>query len=65
LTEGKITDLAVYDNKMLEETVSIEFNRQIGKDTWLMGFRSADLASLAKPGQFLMIHLDRNTKDPV
>ncbi|TET94940.1 MAG: dihydroorotate dehydrogenase electron transfer subunit [Desulfobacteraceae bacterium] len=65
MTEGKITDLAVYDNKMLEETVLIEFNRQIGKDTWLMGFRSADLASLAKPGQFLMIHLDRNTKDPL
>ena len=52
-------------NKMLEEVVSIEFNRQIGKDTCLMGFRSASLASLAKPGQFLMIHSGRETKDPL
>jgi len=50
---------------MLEEVVSIEFNRQIGKDTWLMGFRSEGLASLAKPGQFLMIHLCRKTLDPL
>ena len=52
-------------NEVLEETVSIKFNRQIGKDTWLMGFRSANLASLAKPGQFLMVHLGRTTKDPL
>jgi len=50
---------------MLEETVSIQFNRQIGKDTWLMGFRSKNLASRAKPGQFLMVHLGRTTKDPL
>jgi dihydroorotate dehydrogenase electron transfer subunit len=50
---------------MLEEVVSIEFNRQIGKDTFLMGFRSTSLASLAKPGQFLMIHLGRQTRDPL
>jgi len=52
-------------NMMLEEAVSIEFNRQTGKDTWLMGFRSADLASIAKPGQFLMVHLGKKTKDPL
>jgi dihydroorotate dehydrogenase electron transfer subunit len=52
-------------NKMLEEVVFIEFNRQIGIDTCLMGFRSTSLASLAKPGQFLMIHLGRETKDPL
>lgn len=52
-------------SKMLEKTVSIEFNRQIGNDIWLMGFRSDELASLAKPGQFLMIRLDRITKDPL
>ncbi len=50
---------------MLEEVVHIEYNRQIGKDTWLMGFRSPDLASVSQPGQFLMIHLDRITKDPL
>jgi dihydroorotate dehydrogenase electron transfer subunit len=52
-------------NMMSEEAVSIEFNRQTGKDTWLMGFRSADLAQVAQPGQFLMIHLGRETKDPL
>jgi len=50
---------------MLEEVVSIEFNREVGKDIWLMGLRSARLASLAKPGQFLMIHLGMETKDPL
>jgi len=50
---------------MVEETVSITFNRQIGKDTWLMGFCSAGLTSLAKPGQFLMLHSGRTTKDPL
>ena len=52
-------------NEMLEETVSIRFNRQIGKDTWLIGFRSENLALRAKPGQFLMVHLSRNTQDPL
>ncbi|HDH87767.1 MAG TPA: dihydroorotate dehydrogenase electron transfer subunit [Desulfobacteraceae bacterium] len=52
-------------NEVLEETVSIKFNRQIGKDIWLMGFRSVKLASLAKPGQFFMVHLDKTTKDPL
>jgi dihydroorotate dehydrogenase electron transfer subunit len=52
-------------NEVLEETISIEFNRQIGKDAWLMGFRSANLALLAKPGQFLMVKLGRTTKDPL
>jgi len=50
---------------MVEEVVSIESNREIGKDTFLMGFRSTSLASLAKPGQFLMIHIDRAAKDPL
>ncbi len=50
---------------MLEETVFIKFNRQIGKDTWIMGFHSVNLASIAKPGQFLMVHLGRTTNDPL
>jgi len=52
-------------NQVLEETVSIKFNRQIGKDTWLMGFRSENMAPHAKPGQFLMVHLGRGIKDPL
>jgi dihydroorotate dehydrogenase electron transfer subunit len=50
---------------MIEETVSLDRNEQIGKDIWRMEFRSAPLASLAKPGQFLMIHLGNRTKDPL
>jgi dihydroorotate dehydrogenase electron transfer subunit len=50
---------------MLEEVLPIEFNKKIGKDTFLMGFRSPALASHARPGQFLMIHLSRTTKDPL
>jgi dihydroorotate dehydrogenase electron transfer subunit len=50
---------------MVEETVSLQCNEQIGKDIWRMEFRSAPLASLAKPGHFLMIHLGRRTKDPL
>jgi len=52
-------------SEMLEETVTIQFNRQIGKDTWLMGFRSENLASRSKPGQFLMVHLGKTTQDPL
>ena len=50
---------------MLEETVSIEFNRQVQQGIWLMGFRSEYLASHALPGQFLMIREDKNSKDPL
>lgn len=50
---------------MLEARVSIEYNRQIGKDTWLMGFCSPDLAFHAMPGQFLMVHSGKATKDPL
>ena len=50
---------------MLEATVSIEFNQKISKNIWLMGFISPDLASLANPGQFLMIRLSKKMKDPL
>jgi dihydroorotate dehydrogenase electron transfer subunit len=50
---------------MVEETVPIEFNRRIGKDIWLMGFRSERLASSAMPGQFLMLRVGSNSKDPL
>jgi dihydroorotate dehydrogenase electron transfer subunit len=50
---------------MIEETVSIEFNRQIATGIWLLGFRSEALASLAKPGQFLMIRTEGIAQDPL
>lgn len=50
---------------MVEEVVSIGFNREIGKDTFLMGFPCVALTSRAKPGQFLMIQVDRQAKDPL
>lgn len=50
---------------MIEETVFIEFNRRIGNDIWLMGLRSEGLASLAKPGQFLMIRIEGVSQDPL
>ena len=50
---------------MVEETIFLDRNEQIGKDILRMEFRSAPLASLAKPGHFLMIHLGRRTKDPL
>jgi dihydroorotate dehydrogenase electron transfer subunit len=50
---------------MIEETVTLEFNRQMGSDIWLMGFRSEVLASRAKPGQFLMIRTEGISRDPL
>jgi dihydroorotate dehydrogenase electron transfer subunit len=50
---------------MIEKAASIEFNRQLGADIWLMGFRSEGLASLVKPGQFLMIRTEGVSKDPL
>ena len=50
---------------MVEETIPLERNEQIGKDIWRMEFRSTPLSSLAKPGQFLMIHLGKRTQDPL
>jgi len=50
---------------MIEKAVAMEFNRQLGMDIWLMGFRSEGLASLVKPGQFLMIRTEGVSKDPL
>ena len=50
---------------MVEETIPLDRNEQVGKDIWRMEFRSAPIASLARPGQFLMIHLGNRTKDPL
>lgn len=50
---------------MIQETVFIEFNRRMGNDIWLMGFRSEALASLARPGQFLMLRIEGDSQDPL
>ena len=50
---------------MFQETTYINLNRQIAQNIWLMGFCSNDLASFAKPGQFLMVHLTGTQKDPL
>jgi dihydroorotate dehydrogenase electron transfer subunit len=50
---------------MLEEIVSLKSNQRIGTNTWLMEFCSPFLASDARPGQFLMVHLGKRTKDPL
>jgi dihydroorotate dehydrogenase electron transfer subunit len=50
---------------MLEQTVLIEFNKQIGKNIWLIGFSSSQLASIANPGQFVMIRLGKEIRDPL
>ena len=49
---------------MIKETLPIKYNRQIGLNTWLMGFSSISISSGAKPGQFLMIQPGQ-TKDPL
>jgi dihydroorotate dehydrogenase electron transfer subunit len=50
---------------MFEETVVIEFNRRIGSDIWVMGFRCEAIASRVKPGQFLMIRTEGVSNDPL
>ena len=50
---------------MFQEITYINFNRQIAHNIWLIGFCSNDLASFAKPGQFLMVHLIGTQKDPL
>lgn len=50
---------------MVEEIVSLETNEEIGNNIWLLEFRSLPLASRAQPGQFLMVHVAKRTKDPL
>jgi len=42
---------------MFEQYVKIAFNKEIAPDTYLMGFRSREVAAAAKPGQFVMIRV--------
>lgn len=55
--------LLVYFESMFELLAEIASNRQITEDTWLMALRSAEIARLAKPGQFVMVRI-RTGMDP-
>ena len=42
---------------MIDRYTEIMFNRPVTHDTWIMGFRSPELAANTKPGQFVMIQV--------
>ena len=42
---------------MIDRYTEIVFNRPVTHDTWIMGFRSPELAANTKPGQFVMIQV--------
>ena len=42
---------------MIDQKTEITFNREIARDTFLMGLRSPEIAARAKPGQFVMIRV--------
>ena len=42
---------------MIERKTEIIFNREIARDTFLMGLRSPEIVATAKPGQFVMIRV--------
>ena len=42
---------------MIEQKTEIVFNREIARDTFLMGLRSPEIVAMAKPGQFVMIRV--------
>ena len=42
---------------MIEQKTEIIFNREIARDTFLMGLRSPEIVATAKPGQFVMIRV--------
>jgi dihydroorotate dehydrogenase electron transfer subunit len=49
---------------MIEQQKEILFNREIARDTFLMGLRSSEIAAAARPGQFVMIRV-RPGLDPL
>jgi len=49
---------------MIERIIKIVFNRIVAPDTFLMGFRSPEIASESRPGQFVMVRVGA-TKDPL
>jgi len=49
---------------MIEQHTEIVFNKEIARDTFLMGLRSPEMVSEAEPGQFVMIRV-RSGIDPL
>ena len=49
---------------MIEQVSEIIFNEEVTKDCFLMGFKSANIAAEARPGQFVMIQVGPGT-DPL
>jgi dihydroorotate dehydrogenase electron transfer subunit len=49
---------------MFDEQAEVASNRRLSADTWLMGMRSAMVAKVARPGQFVMIRVSRGI-DPL
>jgi dihydroorotate dehydrogenase electron transfer subunit len=43
---------------MIDQSVEISFNKKINSGTFLMGFRSPQLAFESRPGQFIMVRID-------
>jgi dihydroorotate dehydrogenase electron transfer subunit len=42
---------------MIEQKTEIIFNREMARDTFLMGLRSEEIVATAEPGQFIMIRV--------
>jgi dihydroorotate dehydrogenase electron transfer subunit len=53
-----------YPEIMFDEQAEVVFNHRLTADTWLMGMRSASIAKVARPGQFVMIRVSRGI-DPL
>ncbi len=49
---------------MVEQEIEIAFNNRVAHNTLLMGFRSPEIASESRPGQFIMIRV-RAGMDPL
>lgn len=49
---------------MIEQEIQVAFNNRIAPDTFILGFRSAEIASESMPGQFVMIRV-RKGMDPL
>ena len=49
---------------MIEKDIKIIFNKSIAPKTFLMGFRSPEIAEESRPGQFVMIRV-RAEIDPL
>jgi dihydroorotate dehydrogenase electron transfer subunit len=44
---------------MIDQHIKVEFNRKVSHDTFLLGFRSPEIAVESRPGQFVMLRVSR------